>query len=139
MSPLAYLVPAYATAPALMYVGLLMLSNVAKVDFNDFVDAMSGLLTAVIIVLTCNIVTGIMIGFASLVVGRLFAGNGASSTSAPSLLLSRWWRFTPVAGRSDCTTGRAAARPEFFTIFPPGARVADNLHRSLFYTLALNQ
>ena len=75
MSPLAYLVPAYATAPALMYVGLLMLSNVAKIDFNDFVDAMSGLLTAVFIVLTCNIVTGIMLGFASLVIGRLFAGE----------------------------------------------------------------
>ncbi len=75
MSPLAYLVPAYATAPALMYVGLLMLSNVAKIDFNDFVDAMAGLLTAVIIVLTCNIVTGIMLGFAALVVGRLFAGE----------------------------------------------------------------
>ncbi|MFD1802095.1 NCS2 family permease [Mixta tenebrionis] len=75
MSPLAYLVPAYATAPALMYVGLLMLSNVAKIDFNDFVDAMSGLLTAVFIVLTCNIVTGIMFGFGSLVIGRLFAGE----------------------------------------------------------------
>ncbi|MGP2448787.1 NCS2 family permease [Pantoea stewartii subsp. indologenes] len=75
MSPLAYLVPTYATAPALMYVGLLMLSNVAKIGFADFVDAMSGLLTAVIIVLTCNIVTGIMIGFATLVVGRLFAGE----------------------------------------------------------------
>lgn len=75
MSPLAYLVPAYATAPALMYVGLLMLSNVAKIDFNDFVDAMSGLLTAVFIVLTCNIVTGIMLGFATLVIGRLFAGE----------------------------------------------------------------
>jgi len=75
MSPLAGLVPAYATAPALMYVGLLMLSNVAKIDFSDFVDAMSGLLTAVFIVLTCNIVTGIMLGFASLVIGRLFAGE----------------------------------------------------------------
>lgn len=75
MSPIAYLVPAYATAPALMYVGLLMLSNVAKIDSGDFVDAMSGLLTAVIIVLTCNIVTGIMMGFATLVVGRLFAGE----------------------------------------------------------------
>ncbi|GLR07995.1 permease [Mixta theicola] len=75
MSPLAYLVPAYATAPALMYVGLLMLSNVAKIDFNDFVDAMSGLLTAVFIVLTCNIVTGIMLGFGSLVIGRVFAGE----------------------------------------------------------------
>lgn len=76
MSPLAYLVPAYATAPALMYVGLLMLSNVAKIDFSDSVDAMSGLLTAVFIVLTCNIVTGIMLGFGALVVGRVFAGEG---------------------------------------------------------------
>lgn len=62
-------------APALMYVGLLMLSNVAKIDFNDFVDAMAGLITAVFIVLTCNIVTGIMIGFATLVIGRLVSGE----------------------------------------------------------------
>ena len=75
LSPLAYLVPGYATAPALMYVGLLMLSNVSKIDFSDFVDAMSGLLTAVFIVLTCNIVTGIMLGFGSLVIGRIFAGE----------------------------------------------------------------
>lgn len=76
LSPLSYLVPGYATAPALMYVGLLMLSNVAKLDFNDFVDAMSGLLCAVFIVLTCNIVTGIMLGFSSLVIGRVFSGEG---------------------------------------------------------------
>ncbi|MBP2847243.1 NCS2 family permease [Dickeya oryzae] len=75
LSPLSYLVPAYATAPALMYVGLLMLSNVSKLDFNDFVDAMSGLVCAVFIVLTCNIVTGIMLGFGSLVLGRLFSGE----------------------------------------------------------------
>lgn len=75
LSPLSYLVPGYATAPALMYVGLLMLSNVAKLDFDDFVDAMSGLVCAVFIVLSCNIVTGIMLGFASLVVGRVCAGE----------------------------------------------------------------
>lgn len=75
LSPLSYLVPGYATAPALMYVGLLMLSNVAKLDFSDFVDAMSGLLCATFIVLTCNIVTGIMLGFGSLVIGRIFAGE----------------------------------------------------------------
>lgn len=73
--PLAFLVPSYATAPALMYVGLLMLSNVAKLDFDDFVGAMSGLICAVFIVLTANIVTGIMLGFASLVVGRVVAGE----------------------------------------------------------------
>ena len=69
--PLAFLVPGYATAPALMYVGLLMLSNVSKLDFDDFVGAMSGLVCAVFIVLTANIVTGIMLGFAALVIGRI--------------------------------------------------------------------
>ncbi len=75
LSPLSYLVPAYATAPALMYVGLLMLSNVRKLDFDDFVGAMSGMLCAVFIVLTCNIVTGIMLGFGSLVIGRVCSGE----------------------------------------------------------------
>ena len=70
LSPLSFLIPGYATAPALMYVGLLMLSNVSKLDFNDFIDAMAGLVCAV---LTCNIVTGIMLGFVTLVVGRVFA------------------------------------------------------------------
>ncbi|OHV53088.1 permease [Photorhabdus temperata] len=75
LSPLSYLVPAYATAPALMYVGLLMLSNVRRLDFDDFVGAMSGMLCAVFIVLTCNIVTGIMLGFGSLVIGRVCSGE----------------------------------------------------------------
>ena len=73
ISPLSYLVPTYATAPALMYVGLLMLSNVSKLNFHDSIDALSGLLCAVFIVLTCNIVTGIMLGFSALVVGRICA------------------------------------------------------------------
>ncbi|MGV3346124.1 solute carrier family 23 protein, partial [Enterobacteriaceae bacterium LUAb1] len=75
MSPLVSLVPGYATAPALMYVGLLMLGNVAKIDFADFIGAMSGLITGVFIVLTCNIMTGIMLGFSALVAGRLVAGE----------------------------------------------------------------
>lgn len=73
--PLAFMVPGYATAPALMYVGLLMLSNVSKLDFDDFVGAMSGLVCAVFIVLTANIVTGIMLGFATLVIGRAVSGD----------------------------------------------------------------
>lgn len=73
--PLAFSVPSYATAPALMYVGLLMLSNVSRLDFEDFVGAMSGLICAVFIVLTANIVTGIMLGFGTLVLGRLISGE----------------------------------------------------------------
>ncbi|MFC1233782.1 NCS2 family permease [Vibrio sp. F74] len=75
LAPLSYLVPSYATAPALMYVGLLMLSNVSKLDMSDSVDALSGLMCAVFIVLTGNIVTGIMLGFSSLVIGRVIAGE----------------------------------------------------------------
>ena len=73
--PLAFLVPNYATAPALMYVGLLMLSNVSKLNFDDIVGAISGLICAVFIVLTANIVTGIMLGFATLVIGRIVSGD----------------------------------------------------------------
>jgi AGZA family xanthine/uracil permease-like MFS transporter len=39
------------------------------------VDAMAGLVCAVFIVLTCNIVTGIMLGFCTLVIGRIIAGE----------------------------------------------------------------
>ncbi|WP_442807902.1 NCS2 family permease [Trinickia soli] len=74
-SPLAGLVPSYATAPALMYVGLLMLSSVSKLHMDDMVDSMAGLVTAVFIVLTANIVTGIMLGFATLVIGRIVSGE----------------------------------------------------------------
>ncbi len=42
LSPLSFLIPGYATAPALMYVGLLMLSNVSKLDFNDFSNTGGG-------------------------------------------------------------------------------------------------
>ncbi len=86
ISPLAYLVPAYATAPALMYVGLLMLSNVSKLNFADFVDAFSGLLCAAFIVLTCNIVTGIMLGFSALVIGRLCAGEWRQLTTGTVMI-----------------------------------------------------
>ncbi|MGK8196037.1 NCS2 family permease [Burkholderia cepacia] len=74
-SPLAGLVPSYATAPALMYVGLLMLGSVSKLHMDDMVDAMSGLVCAVFIVLTANIVTGIMLGFSTLVIGRIAGGE----------------------------------------------------------------
>ena len=74
-SPLAALVPSYATAPALMYVGLLMLSSVSRLHMDDLVDSLAGLVCAVFIVLTCNIVTGIMLGFCTLVIGRLVAGE----------------------------------------------------------------
>ncbi len=75
LAPLSYLVPAYATAPALMYVGLLMMGGVTKMNFEDKVDSLSGLTCAVFIFGASNIVTGIMMGFTTLVFGRLVAGE----------------------------------------------------------------
>jgi AGZA family xanthine/uracil permease-like MFS transporter len=75
LSPLAGLVPSYATAPALMYVGLLMLGSIARLNTEDMIDSMAGLVCAVFIVLTCNIVTGIMLGFCTLVLGRVVSGE----------------------------------------------------------------
>jgi len=42
---------------------------------NDMIDSMSGLVCAVFIVLTANIVTGIMLGFCTLVIGRVVSGE----------------------------------------------------------------
>lgn len=91
LAPLSYLVPSYATAPALLYVGLLMLSNVSRLDFSDLVDAMSGLMCAVFIAFSCSVVTGIMLGFCVLAVGRCISGElnqlGIGSVVVTAVLL----------------------------------------------------
>ncbi|MFC6275981.1 NCS2 family permease [Psittacicella hinzii] len=74
--PLASLVPFYATAPALIYVGLLMLSHIKELNFkDDNIGALSALVTATFIAFTANIVTGLMMGFTCLVVGRIVSGQ----------------------------------------------------------------
>jgi AGZA family xanthine/uracil permease-like MFS transporter len=66
-----------------MYVSLLMLSNVIKLDFNDFLDDKAvgclgrSVLSVVFIMLTCNIITGIMLGFSSLVIVLIFPVSGS--------------------------------------------------------------
>lgn len=50
-----------------------MLQNVAKLNCNDVVDTMSGLVCAVFIVFTCHIATGLIFGFVTLIIGRIFA------------------------------------------------------------------
>ena len=61
--------------PLFLIEGLLMLASVSKLHMDDLVDAMSGLVCAVFIVLSANIVTGIMLGFCTLVIGRVVSGE----------------------------------------------------------------
>lgn len=60
-SPIFLAIPSFATAPALIYVGMLMLSSVTKMKFDgDLADAVGGYLAVVIMPLSYSIATGIM-------------------------------------------------------------------------------
>lgn len=61
-SPLASIIPSAATAPALIYVGVLMVKNFAKVDMEDLRSAVPAFLTLVMMPLTYSISNGIGIG-----------------------------------------------------------------------------
>ena len=62
LTPVAAIVPACATAPALIYVGVLMLRNFAKVDMSDITSAVPAFLALIMMPLTYSISNGIAIG-----------------------------------------------------------------------------
>lgn len=75
LSPLASVVPSCATAPALIYVGVLMAKNFAKVDMEDALSAVPAFLALIMMPLTYSISNGIGIGAISYVVIAIFSGN----------------------------------------------------------------
>lgn len=75
LSPVASIIPSAATAPALIYVGVLMMKNFADVDMNDVRSAIPAFLTLIMMPLTYSIANGIGIGAISYVVITLFTGN----------------------------------------------------------------
>ena len=62
LSPVAAIVPACATAPALIFVGVLMLKNFAKVDMSDITAAVPAFLALIMMPLTYSISNGIAVG-----------------------------------------------------------------------------
>ncbi|TXS95322.1 NCS2 family permease [Parahaliea maris] len=75
LSPLASMVPAFATAGALLYVALLMLSGLHALDWEDPTELLPALLTTVMIPLSFSIANGIAIGFITYVAVKLVAGR----------------------------------------------------------------
>ena len=75
MSPVASIIPAAATAPALIFVGVLMLKNFSKVDMDDMRSAVPAFLTLVMMPLTYSIANGIGIGAISYTLITLFTGK----------------------------------------------------------------
>ena len=75
LSPLAAAVPAYATAGALIYVAILMLSGMKTLDWNDQSELLPALVMIVMIPLTFSIANGIALGFLVYVAIKTFIGE----------------------------------------------------------------
>ena len=75
LSPLASIVPACATAPALIYVGVLMLKGFAKVDMSDIRSAVPAFLALIMMPLTYSISNGIGIGAIAYTLITLITGK----------------------------------------------------------------
>jgi AGZA family xanthine/uracil permease-like MFS transporter len=79
-SPLAAIVPAYATAGALIYVAILMLSGMEALDWSDMTEILPALVTIIMIPLSFSIANGIALGFITYVAVKFFAGKRSDIT-----------------------------------------------------------
>lgn len=75
-SPIAGVVPAHATAPALIIVGFLMAAVAREIPFNDFEEGLPALLTIAIMPFTYSITNGIGAGFIAYTFIKLVRGKG---------------------------------------------------------------
>ena len=75
LSPIAQLVPSCATAAALIYVGILMIASVKKIDWNDFRISVPAFLTLAIMPFAYNISYGIAFGLISYIIISVFCGD----------------------------------------------------------------
>ena len=75
LSPVAQLIPTYACAAALIYVGVLMMSNVRNINWDDPAAAVTGFVTVAFMPLTYNISYGIAFGLISYVFVKIFTGK----------------------------------------------------------------
>src|SRR6056297_361609 len=74
--PLVGLVPGAATAPALIIVGTMMMSNVTKLDWDDFTEILPAFVAMIAMPLTYSISNGIALGFIIYPLVKLFTGKG---------------------------------------------------------------
>ena len=74
-APLALMVPTYATAPALLYVAILMLRSLAELDWNDLTESAPAVCCVTVMAFTFSIADGIAFGVISHVLLKLLTGQ----------------------------------------------------------------
>ncbi len=75
LSPLASIIPPYATAPALLYVAVLMASGLKLIDWEDITEAAPAVVTALMMPLTFSIANGIALGFITYAAIKALSGR----------------------------------------------------------------
>ncbi len=74
-SPIIMAIPSFATAPALIVVGLFMIEQVANIDFSDYTEGFPAFITIIMMVVAYSISTGLIFGVISYVLIKLFTGR----------------------------------------------------------------
>lgn len=74
-APLAGIIPGFATAPALIIVGAMMMKNIQYVNFNDYTDSIPAFLTIIMMPMSYSIANGFGFGFASYCLMKIFTGK----------------------------------------------------------------
>jgi AGZA family xanthine/uracil permease-like MFS transporter len=74
-APLIGAVPGFATAPALVIVGVFMFRNIQEIDFSDMKDAVPAFLTMILMPLTFSISTGLTVGFLAYLLISILSGG----------------------------------------------------------------
>jgi AGZA family xanthine/uracil permease-like MFS transporter len=100
IAPLAGAVPAYATAPALLYVSCLMLRELLDIDWNDSTESVPAVVTALMMPFTYSIANGIAFGFITYAGLKLLTGR-ARQVSAVVWIIAAVFLFKFVYLGSD--------------------------------------
>jgi adenine/guanine/hypoxanthine permease len=78
-APIAGMIPAYASAAALLYVAVVMARGLAEMDWDDLTEAAPGVVAALAMPLTYSIATGIGLGFITYALCKIVAGKFAEA------------------------------------------------------------
>lgn len=99
LSPLAQSVPGFATAPALLFVGVLMIHGITNIDWDDITEAVPAFLTIVFMPFTYSIADGIAMGFISYAIIKLLTGKAKTVPYMVWIVAVLWvFKFAAFGG-----------------------------------------
>ena len=81
-APVAGAIPAYATAPAILFVACIMARGLTEIDWDDVTEYAPAVITAIAMPFTFSIATGIGIGFIAYVVIKILSGKLSEASPA---------------------------------------------------------